>query len=331
MIEAPSKKVQILGVRNYFPKKVITNKDFEKILDTTDEWIVARTGIRERRRSEAHETPGFMGTEAAKSLLLAFHEKAEDIDLIICATITGDYNFPATAGIIQNNLGAKKAWAFDISAACSGFIFALETARSFVQSGLAKKVLVVAAEKMSSILNPTERATIILFGDGASACLVTEGNEKSHIIDSILKTDGSGVPFLYAPVGGSVTPITAENISTNEHYAKQDGRAVYKRAVVDMAEVCVEILNKHNLTHRDIKLLVPHQANMRIIESCAQRIGLSMSQVAINIHKYGNTTAATIPSALADAESEGKVSKGDLVLLTSFGAGFTWGATLMKY
>lgn len=331
MTSSPRVKAQVLGLRNYFPQKVVTNKDFEKSLETTDEWIVERTGIRERRMSEVHETPGFMGAAAAKKLLEDLKVDPASIEVIVCATITGDYHFPATAGIIQNAIGASKAWAFDVSAACSGYLYALETARAFVESGLYKNALVVAAEKMSAILDYTDRSTCILFGDGGSACLVTPGNDQSYIVDSILKTDGSGVEFLYAPIGGSKNPITAENILKREHFAKQDGRAVYKRAVVDMAEVCVEILAKNKVSKDDIKLFVPHQANMRIIESCAQRMELPMEKVALNIHKYGNTTAATIPTALAEAVADGKVKKGDLVLLASFGAGFTWGATLLRY
>ncbi len=326
-----AKTAQILGVRNYYPETVITNYDFEKTLETNNEWIIERTGIRERRRSAPHETPAFMGARAAEKLLSDLGVGAAEIDLILCATITGDYSFPASAGIIQNDLKCTRAWAYDISAACSGYLYALETARAFVVSGLAQKVLVIAAEKMSAILDYTDRSTCVLFGDGGAASLVTAGNSDSYIIDSILKTDGSGVEFLYAPIGGSKNPITVENIQKREHFAKQDGRNVYKRAVVDMAEVCVEILEKHKLSHRDLKLFVPHQANMRIIESCASRIGLPMDQVAINIDRFGNTTAATIPTALRHAEEEGKVKKGDLVLLASFGAGFTWGASLLRY
>lgn len=325
-------KASILGIDSYFPETIVTNKDLEKIVDTNDQWIVERTGIRERRRSEAHETPGFMGSEASKKLLKKLNFPAEKIDLIIVATITGDYTFPACASVIQRNIGATKAWGYDLSAACSGFLYALESARAFVESGMHENVLVVAAEKMSGILDYTDRSTCILFGDAGSATLVTRADENSNseIIDGIMHLDGTGIEYLYAPAGGSLKPLTKEIIDSKEQYAKQDGRNVYKRAVVDMAQVAEEVLKRNNLTGDDIQLFVPHQANLRIIESAADRLGMPLEKVSINIDRYGNTTAATIPTALQESFEKGNVKKGDLVLLASFGAGFTWGATLLR-
>jgi 3-oxoacyl-[acyl-carrier-protein] synthase-3 len=324
-------RAKILGIEDYFPSRVVTNKEMEKMVETNDEWIVSRTGIRERRLSAAHETPSFMGAEASRKLFQRYAIDPSSIDLVIVATITGDYVFPASGCIIQNELQLKNAWAFDISAACSGFLYALETARAFIESERAKRILLVAAEKMSSILDFTDRTTCVLFGDAASSCLIEPGDDRSFIIDSILKTDGSGVPFLYMPSGGSRSPTSLQTVERREHYARQEGKTVFKRAVTDMADVCMEILKKNELTGEDIKIFVPHQANIRIIEAAADRMELPMEKVAINIDRYGNTTAATIPTALLDAERKGQVQKGDLVLLASFGAGFTWGATLLKY
>ncbi|MBN8555241.1 MAG: ketoacyl-ACP synthase III [Deltaproteobacteria bacterium] len=324
-------RAQILGIRDYFPARVITNKDMEKIVDTNDEWIVERTGIRERRRSETHETPSFMGVEASKKLFADFKIDPLSIDLVVCATITPDYTFPASACLIQNQLGCKNAFAYDLLAACSGFIYGLETARAYVESGRAKRVLLVAAEKMSAILDFQDRQTCILFGDGGAAALIEAGNDKSYIIDSIMRSDGSGAPCLYMPAGGSLKPPSVESVQNREHYVKQEGKSVFKRAVVDMADVCQEILEKNKLTGSDLKLFVPHQANMRIIDAAAERIGLPKEKIAINIDRFGNTTAATIPTALLDAERKGQVKKGDLILIASFGAGFTWGSSLLRY
>lgn len=332
MTKSPKIRAKISGIESYFPTKVMTNADFEKFLDTNDEWIVERTGIKERRIGEAHETPGFMSSEASKKLLQRLQISADEIDLIVMATITPDYPFPAAAAVIQRNIGATRAWGYDLSGACSGYLYALETARAFVESGIHKNVLVTAAEKMSSILDYTDRSTCILFGDAGSATLVqaTTSEAGPQIIDSILRLDGSGIESLYAPAGGSLKPISAEMIQAKQHHPKQDGRAVYKRAVVDMAQVAVDVLERNGLKGSDIALFVPHQANLRIIESCADRLGMPMEKVALNIQKYGNTTAATIPTALDEYWREGKVKSGDLVVLASFGAGFTWGASLVR-
>ncbi len=325
------RRAKISGIRDYFPQKVVTNRDMEKIVDTTDEWIVERTGIRERRQSEPHETPSFMGSEAAKRLLTDLKIDPQSIDLLIVATITGDYVFPATACLIQRQIGATKAYGYDLSAACSGFIYALETARAYIESGRAERVLLIAAEKMSSILDYRDRQTCVLFGDGGSATLVEAGDEQSYIIDSVMKMDGRGVDCLFMPAGGSRKPPSLESIQNREHFVKQEGKTVFKRAVTDMAAVCMEVLQRNKLTGNDIQLFVPHQANIRIIDAAAERMGLPYDKVALNIEKYGNTTAATIPTALYHAEQKGQVKKGDLVLIASFGAGFTWGASLLKY
>lgn len=321
----------IHAIRDYFPSKVVTNKDMEKLVETSDEWIRERTGIHERRLSEPHETPAFMGTAAAQKLLTDRKIDPLSIDLIICATITSDYCFPSSACLIQANLGCKNAWAFDLAAACSGYLYGLEMARAYVESGLGNRVLVIAAEKMSSILDYQDRATCIIFGDGGSATLVEPAADiESYFIDAVLRADGSGREFLYMPAGGSLKPPSEESVRAREHFVKQDGKAVFKRAVVDMAAICEEVLTRNNLKASDIDLFVPHQANMRIIESARERLGVPIEKTAINIDRFANTTAATIPTALVDSQRKGQLKKGMLVLLASFGAGYTWGATLLR-
>ncbi len=324
-------RARILGIEDYFPAKIITNKDLEKLVDTSDEWIQDRTGIKERRMSEPHETPSFMGIEASRKLFKRLNIRPESVDLVIVATITADYLFPSTACIVQNELQLKSAFAYDLSAACSGYLYALETARAFVESGRARRVLVIAAEKMSAILDYQDRNTCVLFGDGGSATIVEAGDSKSFIIDSILKSDGSGVPCLFMPAGGSRKPPSTQSVESREHFVKQEGKTVFKRAVTDMADVCIEILEKNKISPEEIVCFVPHQANIRIIDAARERMGLDPKKVALNIDRFGNTTAATIPTALLDAERKGRVKRGDLVLLASFGAGFTWGATLLRY
>lgn len=324
-------RAKILGIEEYFPSTIITNKDLEKVVETSDEWIFERTGIRERRRSQAHETPSFMATQASRKLFDKFKIDPESIDLVIGATVTPDYLCPAYSCLVQNALGLKRAFAFDLSAACSGFLFGLETARAYIESQRAKRVLLVAAEKMSAMVDPIDRSTCVLFGDGCGVCIVEAGNETSYIIDSILKTDGSGATCLYMPAGGSLKPASTESVAARDHFVKQEGKTVFKRAVTDMAEVCVEILQKNGLKSEDVQVFVPHQANIRIIDAAVERLNLPKEKLALNITTRGNTTAATIPTALLDAERKGQVKKGDLVLLASFGAGFTWGATLLRY
>lgn len=323
-------RTKITGIRQYFPEKRLTNADLEKMVETNDQWIVERTGIKERRIGEAHETPSYMGTKSAEALLKDFDIDPKTIDLILVGTATPDYLFPATACLIQNNIGATNAFGFDISAACSGYLFALDTARAFIESGRSKRVLLIAAEKMSAIMDYKDRSTCILFGDGGSATLLEPGNDESHIIDSISRIDGSGAFSLIMPAGGSAKPASHETIEAREHFIQQDGKNVFKRAVKDMADISTEILEKNNFKGSDVKLFVPHQANLRIIQAAARRMDLKDEQVAINIDRYGNTTAATIPTALYEAEQKGQVKKGDLVLLASFGAGYTWGSTLLK-
>lgn len=323
-------RAKISGIRCYFPERRLKNAELEKMVETNDEWIVERTGIKERRIAAPEETAGSMGAQAARQLLTDLGLETDSIELILCATVTGDYHFPATVSVIQEELGLKKAWGFDLSAACSGYLYALETARAFVESGRHKRVLLIATEKMSSILNYQDRATCILFGDAGTATLVEASEDESGILDSQMYLDGSGLPQLYMPAGGSKLPPSEETVRAGQHYVYQDGRQVYKRAVVDMAEVSAEVLKRMKLKASDIRWFVPHQANLRIIESAAQRLEFPMEKVALNIERYGNTTSATIPSALQEKIEAGQAKPGDLVLMASFGAGFTWGATLLR-
>jgi 3-oxoacyl-[acyl-carrier-protein] synthase-3 len=323
-------RAKIAGIRSYFPEKRLTNAELEKMVDTTDQWIVERTGIKERRIGKAEETAGTMGSEAAKSLLKDLKISADQIDLLLCSTVTGDYCFPATVSVIQQEIGATKAWGFDLSAACSGYLYALETARAFIESGHYKNVLVISSEKMSSILDYQDRNTCILFGDAGTATLLQPSSKEDGILDAQMYLDGSGLPFLYMPAGGSKLPVSEETVKQRQHYAFQDGKNVYKRAVVDMAEVSLEVLRRNHIASSEIRWFVPHQANLRIIESAANRLELPMDRVALNIERYGNTTSATIPSALQEKIEAGQAKAGDLILMASFGAGFTWGATLLR-
>jgi 3-oxoacyl-[acyl-carrier-protein] synthase-3 len=325
------RRAAIHAIRDYFPQQIVTNKDLESLVATSDEWIRERTGIRERRRSQPHETPAFMGTEAARQLFQDRQIDPNTIDLVICATITADYSFPASACLVQSNLGCNNAFAFDLNAACSGYLYGLETARAFVESGRANRVLLIAAEKMSSILDFEDRTTCIIFGDAGSATLVEEAqDDQSYIIDSALRSDGSGREFLFMPAGGSIMPPSQESVAQRLHFVKQDGKAVFKRAVTDMAQICETLLERNHLKVSDIDLFVPHQANQRIIDSVAERLQMPREKVAINIDRFANTTAATIPTALVDAQRKGQVKKGMLCLLAAFGAGYTWGATLLR-
>ncbi|NUN08514.1 MAG: ketoacyl-ACP synthase III [Ignavibacteriaceae bacterium] len=324
-----NKKINALitGVGMYVPEKVMDNKYFESIIDTTDEWIVSRTGIKERRKLENGATSD-LATGAVKDLMNTTGLRPEEIDCIIVCTVTPDMLFPATACIVQNNVGASNAWGFDLSAACSGFLFGFQVGASLIESGLYKKVVVVGADKMSSIIDYTDRNTCILFGDAASAVLL-EPNEDTSVglKDSILRVDGSGREALNMKGGGSYLPPSHDTVDKKLHYIYQDGKAVFKVAVVGMADTSYEIMKKNNLTSDDIKYLVPHQANLRIIDATASRMGIGRDKVMINIDKYGNTTAATIPLCLTEYYRAGKVKKGDNLVLAAFGAGFTWGAT----
>lgn len=321
----------ITGVGMYVPETVLDNKYFEKILDTNDEWIKTRTGISERRKLENGATSD-LATKAVEDLLETTKTKAEDIDVIIVATVTPDMLFPSTACLVQKNIGAVKAWGFDLSAACSGFLFAYQVGASLVESGGYKKVVVVGADKMSAIVDYTNRNTAILFGDAASAVLLEPSNDFSlGLQDSILRTDGGGKDSLYMLGGGSLHPASHETVDKGMHYIYQDGKAVFKVAVVGMADVSYEIMKKNNLSADDVKYLVPHQANLRIIDATAERMGIGREKVMINIDKYGNTTAATIPLCLTEYYRAGKIKKGDKLILAAFGAGYTWGSAYMVW
>ncbi|MGA8263611.1 MAG: beta-ketoacyl-ACP synthase III [Ignavibacteriaceae bacterium] len=316
----------ITGVGMYVPDKIMDNAYFEKIVDTNDEWIRTRTGIRERRLLENGATSD-LAAGAALDLLKSKNMSAEEIDVIIVATVTPDMFFPATACLVQDKIGAKNAWGFDLSAACSGFLFAYQTGCSLVESGTYKKVMVIGADKMSSIVDYTDRNNCILFGDAGSAILLEPSEDKSiGLQDSLLKVDGSGKDALYMKGGGSLNPPTIETVENKMHYLYQDGKAVFKVAVKGMADISYEIMQKNNLKSEDVAYLVPHQANLRIIDATAERMGISKDKVMINIDKYGNTTAATIPLCLTEYYRDGKLKKGDKIILAAFGAGFTWGS-----
>jgi len=320
----------ITAVGGYVPEYRLTNQELEKIVDTNDEWIRARTGITERRILKGEGLASSdMAVPAILEMLAKKNVDPKEIDCIICATVTPDMVFPATANIIGDKIGATNAFGFDLNAACSGFLFALTTGASFIESGRYKKVIVVGTDKMSSIVDYTDRNTCILFGDAAGAVLLEPNTEGYGLIDSILKSDGSGRPFLHMKAGGSLKPASIETVTAKEHFAYQEGKTVFKFAVVGMADVSAEILERNNLTADDIAWLVPHQANMRIINATANRMGLPMEKVMINIGKYGNTTAATIPLCLWEWGSQ--LKKGDNLILAAFGGGFTWGASWIKW
>ncbi len=320
----------ITAVSGYLPDKVLTNKDLEKIVDTTDEWIKERTGIEERRILVGDDLGvSEMAIPAVQDLCKKANIEPSEIDLLIFATITPDMVFPATANILCDKIGAKNAWGFDLSAACSGFIYALTVGSQFIRTGAYKKVVVVGADKMSSIIDYTDRGTCIIFGDGAGAVLLEPTNEKLGVLDFIHCSDGSGAQYLHMKAGGSKRQASYKTVENREHFVYQEGKNVFKHAVVKMAEVSLDLMKKNNLTADDIDWLVPHQANKRIIDSTIQRTGIKSERVMINIHKYGNTTAATIPLCLWDYENQ--LKKGDNLILTSFGGGFTWGAVWVKW
>lgn len=324
------KQAKITAVGHYLPEFRMTNFELEKLMDTNDEWIRTRTGISERRiLKDPDKATAFMGAEAAKEALESANVDASEIDLVILATVTPDYLFPATACLVQNMIGATKAFAFDLSAACSGFLYALSTGSMYIESGRAKKVLVIGSDKMSSILDYTDRTTSILFGDGAGAVLLEESTDGTGLIDQIHYTEGDTNCSLYQHAGGSRNPATKETVENRQHYITQDGRAVFKKATMGMADVSLEIMEKNNLEPEDIAWLVPHQANLRIIDATANRMGLSSDKVMININKYGNTTAGTIPLCLYDWKD--KLNHGDNLILAAFGGGFTWGAIYLKW
>ena len=319
----------ITGIQGYVPDYILDNKELEKLVDTNDEWIVSRTGIRERRILKGVKGYSDLGAEAIKGLLKKTNTSAEEIDLIICATVTPDMLFPSTACLIANKIGAGNICAFDISAACSGFLYALTTASKFIESGSYKKVIVVGCDKMSSIIDYTDRTTCVLFGDGAGAALLEPNTEGYGIMDYILKSDGNGAEFLKLKAGGSLYPASHETVDAKEHYIYQDGQPVFKKAVQSMADVSEEIMQKNNLSADDVAWLVPHQANKRIIDATSRRMGVGDNKVMLNIERYGNTTAGTIPLCLWDWEKQ--LNKGDNLILAAFGGGFTWGSIYLKW
>ncbi len=323
-------KAAITGIQGYLPDYILTNKELEKIVDTTDEWITSRTGIKQRHILKGdNQGTSVIGIHAINGLLKKTNNKAEDIDLIICATTTPDLAFPATANIIANAVGATNSFGFDLNAACSGFLFALTTASQFIETGKYKKVIVVGADKMSSIIDYEDRTTCIIFGDGGGAVLLEPTTDGLGIQDAILHSDGSGEQHLHMKAGGSRKPASAETVANREHYVYQEGSQVFKFAVTNMAEVAADIMAKNNLTAEDVSYLVPHQANKRIIDATAKRMGIGDEKVMLNIERYGNTTSGTIPLCLWDYES--KLNKGDNLVLAAFGGGFTWGAVYLKW
>ncbi len=320
----------VTAVSGYVPEYRLTNKEIETMVDTNDEWIRTRTGVEERRILKGEGLGSSdLGVEAVKLLCAKRGIAPAEIDCLICATVTPDMVFPATANIICDKAGAVNAWGFDLQAACSGFLYALSTGSMYIESGRYKKVVVVGVDKMSSIIDYSDRATCIIFGDGAGAVLLEPNEEGYGMIDTILKSDGSGRSYLHMKAGGSVKPATVETVLAKEHYVYQEGQAVFKFAVKGMADVSYELMQKHNLTADDIAWLVPHQANLRIIDATANRMGLSKEKVMINIQKYGNTTAGTLPLCLWEWEPQ--LKKGDNIILAAFGGGFTWGATWLKW
>ncbi|MEZ4956755.1 MAG: beta-ketoacyl-ACP synthase III [Saprospiraceae bacterium] len=323
-------KAAITGVQGYVPDFILTNEDLEKMVDTNSEWIASRTGIQERHiLKEPGKATSDMGAEAVKGLLEKTGTKPEEIDLLICATVTSDMQFPDTANLIAYKTGITNAFTYDINAACSGFLFALTTGAKFIETGTYKKVIIVGADMMSSIMDYTDRSTCILFGDGAGAVLLEANEEGNGIMDSILKSDATGMQYLHQKAGGSLKPASHETVDAKEHYVFQNGRPVFKAAVSGMSDVVMKVMERNNLTADDVAWVVPHQANLRIIEAVARMADFPMEKVMVNIHKYGNTTAGTIPLCLWEWENQ--LKKGDNLILTAFGGGYTWGATWLKW
>jgi len=326
-------RAKITSVGCYVPPRVLTNADLEKLVDTNDEWIVSRTGISERHIADAEAATSDLATCAAKAALSRAAVSPEDVDAIIVCTVTPDMLFPSTVCLVQKNIGATRAWGFDLIAACSGFLYGLTTGASFIGSGLHKRVLVVGADTMSRIMNYEDRSTCILFGDGAGAFLLepTENGSDEGFIDFMGEVDGSGAPYLNMPAGGSRRPASIDTVQNKMHYVHQEGQQVFKYAVTKMGEYCNALLERNGLTPHDVTLLIPHQANKRIITATADRLGLPAEKVLINIGGYGNTTAGTIPLATGDAIAQGRLKKGDLVLYAAVGAGYTVGASLWRW
>lgn len=326
----PRPTAAITAVGHFVPEDRLTNADLERMMDTSDEWIRSRTGIAERRilRDPSRAT-AFMCTEAARACLAKRGVDPASVDLIVVATITPDYVFPATACLVQHALGASRAWGFDLSAACSGFLYALTVGAKTIESGMHRRVLVLGADTMSRILDYEDRTTSILFGDGAGAVLLEPADDGHGLLDTVQQVDGSGAECLHMPAGGSLRPPSHETVAARMHFVRQDGPTVFKRAVVGMAEAAAQIMERNGLTADDVRFLVPHQANLRIIDATARRMGLPPDKVMLNVSRYGNTTAGTLPLCLADYEPE--LRRGDLLVLAAFGGGFTWGASLVKW
>ncbi len=318
----------ITGVQGYVPEDVLSNADLAKIVDTSDEWITTRTGIKERRILK-NGASSDMAVKAVEGLLKKTNTNPLDIDLVVLATVTPDYPFPSTANVLCDKAGMKNAWGFDLIAACSGFIYPLSTGAQFIETGKYKKVIVVGVDKMTSILDYQDRTTCVIFGDGAGAVMLEPNHDGLGVQDFILRSDGSGREYLVQPAGGSANPPSIQTVEQRLHYVKQEGKQVFKFAVTNMAEVSAEIMEKNNLTSEDVDWLVPHQANLRIIDATADRMGLPKEKVMINIEKYGNTTAGTLPLCLWDYEKQ--LKKGDNLVLSAFGGGFTWGAVYLKW
>ena len=323
-------KANITATGKYLPKEVLTNHDMAKLVETSDEWIQTRTGIRERRKVQKGEATVEMSTNAVRDLMERYDLDAKEIDAIIVATVTPDMILPSSAALVQKNINAVNAWGYDLSAACSGFLFGLESGAALIESGRCEKVIVIGADTMSSILNYEDRNTCILFGDGAGAVLL-EPSEEFGIIDSELRVDGTGGEFLRVDGGGSLHPASHETVANKLHYVRQDGKTVYKFAVRGMADISYEVAERNNLNGDDISLFIPHQANKRIIDAAAKRLGLKESQIMINIDTYANTTSATIPICIAEVSEKNMLNFGDNVIISTFGAGFSWGAMYLKW
>ena len=320
----------ITGIGGYVPEYVLNNDELSRMVDTNDEWIMTRIGVKERRiLNEEGLGTSYLARKAAKQLMQKTDSDPASIDCVIVATTTPDYHFPSTASILCDKLGLKNAYAFDLQAACSGFLYAMETAASMIQSGRHKKIIIVGADKMSSMVNYGDRATCPIFGDGAAACMVEATTEDYGIMDSILRTDGKGLPFLHMKAGGSVCPASHFTVNHRLHYLYQEGRTVFRYAVTNMGDDVLKVMENNNLTADDVKWVIPHEANMRIIEAVTKRVGIPMEKVMVNIQHYGNTSAATIPLALWDFEKQ--LKKGDNVIFTAFGAGFVHGAAFYKW
>ena len=326
----PQLRAAIIGVHGYVPDYVLTNDELSTMVDTNDEWITSRTGIKERHILKGENLgTSVMAAKAIEGLLEKTSTDPLEIDLIICATVTPDLVFPATGNIVANNIGATNSFSYDIQAACSGFLYSINTAAKFIETGTYKKIVVIGADKMSSIVDYTDRTTCTIFGDGAGAVLLEPDEYGNGIMDAILKSDGSGEKHLHQKAGGSRKPATAETVMNKEHFVFQEGSAVFKFAVTNMAEIADQVMKKNNLTGDDVAFLVPHQANKRIIDATARRMGIGEEKVMLNIQNYGNTTNGTIPLCLHDYESQ--LKKGDNLILAAFGGGFTWGATWVKW